>query len=479
VLSALRRFGGDFWRYGYAVKDNTGRFVFEGQAGPYLLDLEQAEANCWAGSADTSCTCPWQEMVADEISCNFADCYVFSDILQHIVATAGIGGLIQCPECQVVGENALGFVTKSESRSLDPKFAGNIACSDEIMDCPSYYFGSHSLLKKETKYYDSTFEGIYSTPQEFIDMNVRAIKGNDVLFVEKPGVMVHEGVGYGDWPFQTYDPRLMRLVPPATKSSARFTEKVTFSKADPDNYGLSEALEALVGVEVDSGDRVLLRAALFNEDGTKLVANRPSWRTPRRVARFLVGPVDAPPRLLFSGEQIHLSKTDGPYLLRATLHNSAGDIQSLEKKTLAYSYMEFAEDKAKIVEVTPSYESDDEAAARLAIRTELHAMEPGVFTLQVRLSESGKTIANLGRRFQLTEGPRTIEVTVPAERIVTSGLKGPYLLTAELFRSDLKSIDSWEGEAPPVPPDGSGAGRSCDPPSQGQIPMSGSGSGGR
>ena len=137
LLSGIYGYGQANWRYGY----NFGSIT----------------------------KCNWKDLIADPITCDYADCYVFSDVFENMAATIGVGGL---GRVRTTGTDGLEFITKANP-SLDPAFQGSAKpFSGGAHD--RYRFSSHSLRKRGLffpDYYDATFNGIYSSDDAFIAWN--------------------------------------------------------------------------------------------------------------------------------------------------------------------------------------------------------------------------------------------------------------------------------------------------------------------
>ena len=140
VVSGLYGYGNTNWRYAY-------RF----------------------GAKDK---CEWFELMNDPISCNYSDCYVFSDVLDNIAGTLGVGSL---GPITLEGTYRRGFLTTG-SPSLDPAFRGSARpLGSAAFD--RYDFSSHSLRLRDGVYYDSTFNGRYAVATSFIAANYNGLTG--------------------------------------------------------------------------------------------------------------------------------------------------------------------------------------------------------------------------------------------------------------------------------------------------------------
>ena len=221
LLSGLYSFGGSHWRYGYVF----GAVV----------------------------KCKWQDLVADPITCDYSDCYVFSDVFEKMAATLGLGGLLPVsPD----GTHHWGFLTKDRP-SLDPNFPGSARpLGSTTYD--RYFFTSHSLRLKSSKYYDATFNGIYASPTAFITANMSGLSSVDAdgpysatdegwNLYERPG---HSYDSWGNYAYKAPPPPLapgpssivQGLVSPL-KSETKditFTGNATFELVDEDLDGIAE-----------------------------------------------------------------------------------------------------------------------------------------------------------------------------------------------------------------------------------------------
>ncbi|MCP5126090.1 MAG: hypothetical protein H6973_10835 [Gammaproteobacteria bacterium] len=222
LLSGLYGYGQANWRYGYDF-----------------------------GSA---VKCTWEDLAADPISCNYADCYVFSEVFENMAGTLGISGLSsRSPQ----GAHNRGFVTTG-SPSLDPAFPGS-ARPFVGGAYDRYVFSSHSLRKRgffSSTYYDATFNGIYSSETQFIAWNFNnaspGIEGGEFYVPTDEGAKIFplSVKAYDSWgaykykgPVKTFRALNLGASTMALASpDLNFTGNASFNPVDPDSDGVYEAL---------------------------------------------------------------------------------------------------------------------------------------------------------------------------------------------------------------------------------------------
>jgi hypothetical protein len=145
--------------------------------------------------------CDWLQLAASPLSCNYSDCYVFSDVLENISATLGVGGLVDVPVYGAVANES--FLTTG-SPSLDPAFPGSARPLPAGSAFDRYVFGSHSLRQRSGVFHDATFNKGYGNSRAFIAANftgARSIDANGRYFetVEGPRIYGGAGPGYDGW----------------------------------------------------------------------------------------------------------------------------------------------------------------------------------------------------------------------------------------------------------------------------------------
>ncbi|HSF18779.1 MAG TPA: hypothetical protein VLK65_24860 [Vicinamibacteria bacterium] len=443
LLGGLYRYGQDHWRYGYAKKlDTKGSYAFPQGAVQYRVEGVEEPIYCWSAG----CKCSWRQLVSSQSTCNFADCYVFSDVLQHMAATLGIGGLIGCAECNIDGMDGQGFATPPSAQSLDSAFTGNVSCRGGQASCPSYVFGSHSLLWRNGTYFDSTFNRTYAAPGDAIGMNIKAQAGkermHETIFFDNPAVMFYEESQYGGWTYYNYPTGLMALTTPGGAQGERevaFTGDASFEKADSDFPDIYDTLRAEVEIEILVAGTYTVYGRLV-KDG-KVVASKPDWWSVNKSSGTVFGrPGKHRVEIDFSGEQVFRSGVNGPYELHA--HFESGDSEPLVVSTPAFAFVDFGESSALIdsihYEWMPSSVSEGQYDLKMDVAIEVR--ERGSYLLQTNLSQNGRTLANLGVPCQKGSCPLPV--------LPTSDLQGfnrsePLEATFELFGgADVTTLDA-------------------------------------
>ncbi len=370
--------------------------------------------------------CSWDDLVAEPLTCNKANCYIFSDVFENMAETLGIVDLVPIR----VAHNK--FVTKVVP-SLDPAFTGN-GRPLEGGAYNRYLFGSHSLRQKGAKYYDATFNGTYSSETDFIAYNI-----NSPLMVIPPLRLHYETVEgvkvyplfsshYGLWEDYEY------------KRGARdssvdilFPGSTTFSRVDDNDDGLAEAVVADVAVEIiTEGEYKFI--GILKKNG-QVIADIPFFHSPvlMNTATLNEGPGFYTVSLRFSGEQIYRTGENGPYeleLFAVSAKNSVVVAVAPPTFTEPYDYRQFSEIGGSITSITDAAIDENgngkfdfiEATVTVEIRT------AGDYYLLGVLSKEGTFIVNvLDSSFAaLAPGIHTLKLRFPGQVIRRMGLDGPY-----------------------------------------------------
>jgi len=424
VLAGVYAFGTANWRYGY----------FPGK-------------------------CNWQDLVNSPITCNYSDCYVFSDVLENISGVLGVGGMTAIKE---FGRNAMGFITNG-SPSLDPAFRGNTRQVGTAA-YNRYLFSSHSLRLRGGTYYDATFNGQYATQQQFISFHINGTSGTDVLGTwmgtdEGKRVYVRAGSVYDSWgkneyAFLTRSPYglLASLGQPLLAAGATplagpglisFPGSARFRTVDADADGRFDALEADVDLDIVTAGDYVVFARL--DRGGLLVANRPAFES-MLVTRADVG--GAPGRrtvtLRFSGEQIRRSGLDGPYTLSIAANSDTAGAGTASLATPAYNHNAFGETKALLRSLIPTPVDADGSGKYEAIRLDASAevAVAGNYQLRASIGSGGVDLGGITRALHLDAGNQPITLSLPAAALARSGRNGPYDVTLSLIDAAGATLDS-------------------------------------
>ncbi len=418
LLSGLYSFGGSHWRY---------------------VD---------------SLDCTWEDLVEDPVTCDHANCFIFSDVFENMAATLGVGGLSpKIPE----GAHFLGFLTNARP-SLDPQFPGSAKrIGSSTYD--RYFFTSHSLRKKGAKYYDATFNGIYSSQNAFITANLDGGSNSDAdgtYATTDEGWNVYElsGNSYETWGNYGYKapppppapgpaPILQGVAnqPKSETQDITFTGDVTFAPVDDDLDGIAEALSADVEVKLATAGQYTVLGTL--RKGGQLIANRPSWESmlPVRATLDEISGVYTV-TLKFSGEQIDRSGLDGPYGLVLQGIAATGST-SATLATPIYAHTLFGETAARLAgasEVAVDGNGDGKYEA-IDVTVDLGVRLPGELRLQGSLEKDGQTLADAGAVQTLTAGARQVVLRFDGRKIRRSELDGPYEGSVNLIDAGGHTID--------------------------------------
>ena len=441
ILAALMRgiyaYGQKHWRYGYCQVQDDGGCIFPGDP---KSDPSSSQLDCGLvtyepgdprGAGSKLCKCTWQELLDDESGCQFGDCYAFSDVLYNLAGIQGIGGMC---EIQITGTYELGFSTLRSARSLDPRFPGNLLCGESAAPC-QYLFSSHALVSRDRIFYDTTFDRIYEEPDGAIDKDVRNSLGRVVQFAGGPTQACFRRTGYGTWPFYSAASLLLPdSCPIDRRQPVAFAEATVFRSLDLDADGIFEAIVADLDVEIREAGRYELQGGLFRDD--QPISGRPTSRIEIPTIEIFTGePGRRRATLIFSGEAVRRSGTDGPYELHAHLFSAEGLSDSLTATTPAFDHREFGELKAELEGEIAAVGVDPDTVGKFAsLRATfpLTVLEAGTILVDARLASRGRTIANAAIQRQLSPGRHTVAVDFPGWRIARQGIDGVYEVTIGL-----------------------------------------------
>lgn len=420
LLDGLYGYGNANWRYGY----NFGGAV----------------------------KCNWQQLTDDPITCDYADCYVFSDVFTAMSAVLGVGGL---QVIQVFGANGVGFVT-SGAPSLDPAFPGNAKpLGSTTYD--RYFFSSHSLRLKGGTYYDATFNGTYGADDAFISFNLNGnsnVDANGFFYETDEGAKlypragnVYDGWGNNDYTLPPTGGNGIRiteagLLQPSTNdvttmaTDFNFTGDVSFTARDADGNGVAEQYVADVGVELTATATYTVFGQLVKNG--EVIANRPLFESMQPTKETLSDDAGTyTVTLPFSGEQIFRSGEDGPYDLRLFAVGESGEFEQATLSTPAVSHTAFGEVAAVVSSATDApVDTDGNGFFDFVdVSVTLDVRSSGTFQLQGSLSGSGggETIVSAGQEVDLSSGSQTVTLRFDGQPLRRSGVNGPYDLTVTLY----------------------------------------------
>lgn len=402
----------------------------------------------------TAVKCGWQDLVQDPISCDYSDCFVFSDVLENMAATLGVTGLSAITP---LGTHSLGFLT-SGAPSLDDAFPGSAkAFGTSTYD--RYVFISHSLRLKGGVYHDATFNGRYATSTQFIAANLNGGVNADtdgVYYETDENWKIYElgGNSYDSWGNYAYKrptplapatalPVLRQAGQPASATTdIEFTGNNTYNLIDNDLNGLAEALEANVEVRLNTTGQYTILGTL--RKAGQLIANRPAWESMlpvRVVLNRIAGTYTV--TLRFSGEQIYRSGQDGPYDL-AVFGIATSGSTSATFTTPPYDNNQFGELPARLTGVSESAvdTTGDGKFERIDVTLGLDVRLAGELRLQGALDKNGQTLTAAGTTVTLSPGLQQVILSFDGANIRRSGLDGPYDGSVNLIDASGHTIDS-------------------------------------
>lgn len=415
VATGLYGYGGANWRYGY----------FPGK-------------------------CSWDQLMSNPITCNYADCFVFSDVLTNVSGVLGVSGL---SPVTVLGTSGLGFLTTG-SPSLDPAFRGN-AKPVAAATYDKYIFSSHSLRQRAGVYYDPTFNGRYASSTAFVLANFNGTSGTDVNgswhgTTEGRRIYPRSGNVYDTWgkndyallDFGPFAPVAAlgggMLVPVAASvsgSALSVPGTARFSTLDLDGNGRAEQLVADIDIDIAvAGDYVLV--ARLESTGGLLIANRPALESMQFTRADLSGSTVGRRvvRLLFSGEQIRTAAIDGPWRIVVQANGPSAAAGTGTVLTPAYRAASFGERKLSVGALTAS-PIDSDANGKfdlIRVRLAVDVAAAGNYGLRLDVAAGGAGLVSDNRVVALAAGVQALQFDLPVAAIARSGADAPYDLTAEL-----------------------------------------------
>lgn len=442
ILAGIYTYGQHNWLYGYANQGETdGSYSFEVSATDagtrtieYTIDDTSLRPKC-----TTRCKCYWQGMVAESSPCNFGDCYVFSDVLQAISGVMGVGGLTYDA---VTGEAGLGFLTHPTA-SLDPKFSASVGCADDEEVCYPYFFSSHSLRGRNGRYYDATFDSIYSRLGQPVALSKEQSVNDFVTFLDSQRVLYSSGSQYGSWAFYDTLPTDLQLSLTRDLSAVKLTGDATFTPKDANQDGVYDYLVAELGVQIILPGSYVIEGMLTKDvDGkVAVVAHQPSYWSSQPSTTLVSGaPGTTTATLYFSGQEIFQSGLDGPYDFHAKTHENDAELQKLSIVTGTFDHEKFGELAAAIDDGTETEGVDDNGDGlfdQLRITVPIVARTATEWGLGARLSKDGETIGYAGTKRQTDAGSYPVELDIAGDQIAARGLDGPWDLTLVLFNGRL------------------------------------------
>ncbi|MFZ4699390.1 MAG: dockerin type I repeat-containing protein [Candidatus Methylumidiphilus sp.] len=423
VLDGVYGFGGANWRYGYNFVPPTGQ-------------------------------CNWDQLVANPISCNYSDCYVFSDVLDNMTATLGVSGL---SPVAVYGSTGNGFLTAG-APSLDPAFRGSAKpLGGGAYD--RYVFSSHSLRKRgwfSPDYYDATFDGVYGNQTQFIAFNQTGGTANDPsgreYYVTAEGARIYElpGNSYDSWGNYEYAlpgpaPAPIRSLRMAAASiDLQFPGTATYRTLDANSDGIYEGIAAEIDVEVMNAGTYSITGRL--EKNGNLVANRPGNESMlfSRVSFQASAPGVHKVTLTFSGEQIYQSGQDGPYDLALNGIGIVGNTRTT-LQTPAYDHRSFGEVLATITGVGDEGvdENNDGKLEGIRANVDVNGRAAGNYRLVGSLIKNGTSLENADATVSIVTGQQTVSLVFPGLPLKRSGQDGPYEGAVSLLDGNGHSVSSF------------------------------------
>jgi hypothetical protein len=438
MVDGLYMYGQSHWRYGYCQIEGANCVFPPG--GP-AVPRSTPDLECFPEYH--VCRCTWEGLVKQGGTCNFGDCFMFSDTLQYIAAVMGICGL---SDLQVTGNRNQGLATLAGIRSFDPDFPGNYTREGCSGPC-SYLFFNHDLRTRgkcpgsTCKIFDATFGQVYSNLD---DMPIAsATEWNlNVSFPRSLACFLHTGYGL----FLYYRGVNPSQLCPLTGENPG----ATFTDTPPQLLaGSPGSLEIGVDVQILQPGSYRILGVLYAEiEGRWVVVPGPNYRLVSPLSfDFIQGSagVVRQAKLFFSGLDLEMPTE---YYLNAVIEN--------QKASGVLSAQRWA-----AVEGTPTVAASGRPVEILAkpphvewLLTEgeprphqleivARVWEPGEYLVEARLFSGTSTLAYSSEAIRLERGEVKIPIELPGREIPALGTDTEYLVTVTVHhREPLYPVDS-------------------------------------
>lgn len=413
--------------------------------------------------------CNWAQLMANPLACNYSDCYVFSDVLENISGTLGVGGMAaetvvgNFPSAfwRFLGWPGEPFLTAA-SPSLDPAFPGSARpAAGGAYD--RYIFSSHSLRKRDGVFHDATFNKAYGTPRAFIVANFNGVYGTDSVgsyedSAEGPRLYSNADppppAPYAEWGWYSYTltppPPLRRnadarmVATAAAAAGIAFPSVAVWRTPDANRDRRYEAVEVDVNVDILVAGRYGVVGRLQTPGG-ELIANTPSFQSSQITRASVAGnPGRTTMTLRFSGEQIRLSSADGPWNLVLYANGASGPAGSASLPTPAYRRSDFGERKAQLrsLSATPIDADGSGKFELVRLAGEVDVVEAGPYQIAATIVGAGSGLGERTRQIMLNAGVQPLSIDLPATAIARSGIDAPYEVTLNLSDTNQANLGS-------------------------------------
>jgi len=387
--------------------------------------------------------CSWKSLISNSINCNYGNCYTFSGVLQNICLILGIDNFK--PETEK-GSKKLGFITKKDLKSIDPKFIGNAKPLTVLPDdFDRFYFIEHRLVKKGNYYYDPTFGDRYTTRNKFIEWNISSVIGKTYFYTTEGVIIVRDFSknSYNNWGYQVYNDILISNKSAKSKGIEFTNETINFTIINEDGNNMNESLRATGSVEIHETGEYLISGELVI-DG-HIISDRPYYESLSYSENYISGdPGIYDFYLNFSGEQIFESGLDGPYDFKAYAISINGLEDSIEVSSPAYLFSEFGEKQGRITGVSEKGLDEDENGKNeiLSVSVDFSIDLIGNYNITVSLGKDSISIESINQSNDYEIGNYSKTFNFSGYNIINAKLDGPYDIVINLYNVDNENVDS-------------------------------------
>ncbi|SEH65124.1 hypothetical protein SAMN05660691_00643 [Rheinheimera pacifica] len=425
VLQGVYSYGNSHWEYGYGAH---------------------------AGTFGSVVKCSWTELMADPISCNYSDCYVFSDVFENMSGLLGVSGLSPITK---VGSAADGLFITNAAPSLDPAFPGSARPIGSSYD--RYLFSTHSLRLRSAVYYDATFNGSYSQDDEFIAWNIDGVSadGRGPHYTTLEGAKIYRYAPaipnkyeqtWGAYEYLAPVPfaPVVPLADTPQQATMSVQAEAVFEPLDQDSNDMFEQLQVRLSLDFPGAGFYFIQASL-TKDGS-LVANRTSDNDSRPVSLFFDAPTAGSHEisLRFSGQQILESGVDGPYELNLQAVGPGGLHFAVSAVSPILDHRLFGERPLSILSGTDQgIDVDaDSLFDLLRVQVELNVMTAGEYQVKATLLGAGNSVQNILLPVTLIQGSQSLSLDFSGVAIYRAQTDGPFEIAINIADMNDRTVAS-------------------------------------
>jgi hypothetical protein len=235
-------------------------------------------------------------------------------------------------------------------------------------------------------------------------------------------------------------PQAQEVTTPATEATgeASFTGQHSDTGYDADGNGLFDHLRVDIELNVTRAGSFGITPVLLTSTG-ELVASGDLYAGFDRQAPVLSTTLSTGSQIVsiyFSGRAIRDSGADGPYSVRVTLTDDAGNsLAAADFTTGAYDHLQFQGLLPEVQRISDSGVDTDSVSGYNLLRVTLHVnmLAAGDVAVQGQLFAGDTYLADAAVTANLGAGPQTLNLDFPGGAIAAGGLDGPYMVYLTVY----------------------------------------------